>query len=287
MTRVIPKSLIILLEHTMDYAGLYPPAAVTMRQAINNYNAYLESNWSWMLGKFVVSAAQLEDFLHERKQVSSQTVWELSVLISGHEDFERIEALASLAKLAKIASIELKGSPSVSARLVSPLRPPTRHVYVESPPDQASLEAVQNANYFAKIRMGGVLESAFPDANDVLRFLELCVDLELPFKATAGLHHPLRSSYRLTYDQNSSFGTMYGYLNLLLATAFTLRDDLETARGALLESDASAFYFDDTGVYYDNKRLAIKDLHATRALLRSIGSCSFEEPTRELLAVIA
>ncbi len=269
---VIPASLRILLEHMVDYAGLYPPASLPMAQAVRNFHKYLESDWAWMLGKFIVDAKQL-DLWHEEKMRLSNQSWTLSVLVSNNDELE------SLKNAEFIVSIETKFP--IRAQLAP------QHVYVETTADRANLEHVQHSGYFAKIRMGGVLESAFPSANEVLNWLEICIGLGLPFKATAGLHHPLRGPYCLTYDQDSSRAAMYGYLNLLLATAFACRNDLKMARDALLESDARAFRFDNVGVQYNDERLSLEDLRATRALLHSIGSCSFEEPTQELLEVIA
>jgi hypothetical protein len=273
----IPVSLKILLEHVIDYAGLYPPAALPMARAVQNYQAYLESEWSWMLGKFVVSAARLEEFFEEKARVSSAP-WRLSVLASNEDE----RALEQLQNVESVKAIECQ-CPTLGLQHAAP----QRNVYVESTPDQANFEPIKNAGCYAKIRMGGVLESAFPNANSVLKFLRLCVKLELPFKATAGLHHPLRGSYRLTYEPSATRAPMYGYLNLLLATAFTIRRDTETAHCVLLKSDPRAMRFRDNGVRYGQKHLSLSDLHAARALLHSIGSCSFEEPTKELLEVIA
>ena len=50
----------------------------------------------------------------------------------------------------------------------------------------------------AKLRMGGVTAEAFPTASDVVeRNLQRFVDRGVSFKATAGLHHPMRSQHRL------------------------------------------------------------------------------------------
>ena len=54
----------------------------------------------------------------------------------------------------------------------------------------------------------------------LLRFLRACTEAGVPFKATAGLHHPLRAEYRLTYAPDSPRGTMFGFLNVFLAAAF-------------------------------------------------------------------
>jgi hypothetical protein len=272
---MIPASLKILLEQVMDYAGLYTPAALTMPQAVRNYQAYLESDWSWMLGKFVVSAAQLDSFLEEKARITSAP-WRLSVIASSNNELERLQDIEA------IKAIECQ-CPAVGAQSAAPMR----RVYVESTADQARFEPIKNAGCFAKIRMGGVHESSFPEANSVLKFLRLCVKLQLPFKATSGLHHPLRGSYRLTYDTDASRAPMYGYLNLLLATAFTLRRDTEAAHCVLLKSDPRALRFRENGVRYGQKHLSLNDLRDARALLHSIGTCSFEEPTKELLEVIA
>ena len=44
---------------------------------------------------------------------------------------------------------------------------------------------------------------AFPATGDLLRFLRAASAHRVPFKATAGLHHPLRAEYRLTYEPDS------------------------------------------------------------------------------------
>ena len=51
-----------LLQGAIDYAGLFPPAALSMSEAIINYATYRNSNYNWMLGRFVVLAARLDEF---------------------------------------------------------------------------------------------------------------------------------------------------------------------------------------------------------------------------------
>ena len=50
-----------LLEGLVDYAGLFPPAALPMAEAVANYATYLDSADAWALGRFVVPATRLED----------------------------------------------------------------------------------------------------------------------------------------------------------------------------------------------------------------------------------
>jgi hypothetical protein len=106
----------------------------------------------------------------------------------------------------------------------------------------------------------------------------------VPFKATAGLHHPLRATYRLTYAENSPLGRMFGFLNLMLAVAF-LRSGMNEpdVLRVLDEDDPSAFQADDSGISWRGARLDIKALSETRRLgIVSFGSCSFTEPIDDL-----
>ena len=48
-----------LLEHVVDYAGLYPPANADVLTAARNYASYRASDDRWMLGRFVVGVAKL------------------------------------------------------------------------------------------------------------------------------------------------------------------------------------------------------------------------------------
>ena len=67
-----------LLRDLIDYAGLFPPASLSILQSVANYDAYARSKWNWMLGRFVVPIARLGDFkrlwldCRRRYQIESQ-----------------------------------------------------------------------------------------------------------------------------------------------------------------------------------------------------------------------
>lgn len=50
-----------LLEGIVDYAGIFPPAELPLREAIGNYDQYRHSPEAWMLGRFVLPAHRLDD----------------------------------------------------------------------------------------------------------------------------------------------------------------------------------------------------------------------------------
>src|SRR5439155_26593021 len=143
------------------------------------------------------------------------------------------------------------------------------------------------AGVHAKIRTGGTTPDVFPRGEDVVRFMRRCIEAAVAFKATAGLHHPLRAEYRLTYEPGATCAPMFGYLNVFLTAAFMrtgMPDD--EARWLLEDTDRDAFAFDDDAATWRDHRIATADLRAARQLLcTSFGSCSFREPVDELAAL--
>jgi hypothetical protein len=132
-----------------------------------------------------------------------------------------------------------------------------------------------------------VSADAFPSPESLLRFLRACAREGVAFKATAGLHHPLYATHRLTYQANSESAPMFGYLNVFLATAF-IRDGIDdaSALALLVESDPSSIRFADDGVAWRDRRVTREVLETVRRrALRGFGSCSFREPIDELAAL--
>jgi hypothetical protein len=105
----------------------------------------------------------------------------------------------------------------------------------------------------------------------------------VPFKATAGLHHLIRGEYPLTYEANSPTATMYGFLNVFLASAFCASGSSESAVLSVLEeTNPRAFRFDDTGVWWRDHFVVYEQLPIVRqTVATSFGSCSFTEPVAE------
>jgi hypothetical protein len=53
------KALHALMEGLIDYAGMFPPAELDMPTAAANYESYLDGEYGWAVGRFVVPAARL------------------------------------------------------------------------------------------------------------------------------------------------------------------------------------------------------------------------------------
>jgi len=144
--------------------------------------------------------------------------------------------------------------------------------------------AVGSCRRRAKIRTGGETADKFPAPESVIEFIALCAAAGVPFKATAGLHHPLRALHRLTYQPDSPSGIMHGFLNVFLAAAF-VRAGMETGLAVeLLKEQASeAFHFGSDEVIWRGQRLSARDVSlARRDFAVAFGSCSFTEPIDDL-----
>ena len=163
-------------------------------------------------------------------------------------------------------------------------------LYVEAPINTNPSEligAIKRAGAKAKVRTGGVTTETFTTSGDLARFIIECASQKVEFKATAGLHHPLRSTYQLTYEPEGPSGTMYGFLNVFLASALARKGaNLETVKQLLEEQDHRAFTFEDDVISWKKHRLELDDLIAARnGFALSFGSCSFTQPVEDLHAL--
>jgi hypothetical protein len=247
MDRPVAPALRALIEGLIDYAGTFPPAALPCGAAAENFAAYRAGPRAWALRYLVVSAADID-------RVPPAFDGALSVLAE--------------ADAPRAAALETK-------RVVAA----PRAVYCEVP--LADLDAVRAAGCFAKVRTGGLKPEAVPSVAAVADFIRACADRRLAFKATAGLHHPVRAEYALTYEPDAPRAVMHGFLNVFVAAALAWHGDRDL-EPILAETDPAAFRFDDRAQWRD-RRLSTEQVRAARTdFAHAFGSCSFEEPIADL-----
>ncbi len=286
----VKHSLHILLHSLIDYAGLFPPAGLKMADAVANYSRYKNGPNAWALGRFIVPAARLEEL--ETHFVPDREMWHLSALIGQNpaEDLARIAEFNGRHRHSAIVdSLEVKVSDAAAVQHLKSQVPESMLVYFEIPSagDPSKLvTAIGAAHARAKVRTGGLTPEMFPSEQQVIRFLEACISANVAFKATAGLHHPVRCVKALTYEKDAPSGTMHGFLNVFLAAAF-LVDGVPAAEleKLLVDDDPANFDFNEDAITWRGHRLTQVHLLESRALAASFGSCSFEEPIGDLVAL--
>ena len=284
-----------LLAGAIDYAGLFPPAQLGMDEAARNYAEYRRSGEAWALGRFVVPANRLDVLASARDAMpddASSGAWPLSVL-AGPRLSEDLDRLAALDRgRFRPESLEIRATTPAEIAEIASLAGPDYEVFVEIPLDADVPELVRAIvahDLRAKMRTGGTTADAIPSAELVARFLAACVAAGVPFKATAGLHHPRRGAYRLTYEMDSAVAPMHGYLNVFAAAAFLRAGATEDeAVRVLLETDPEALRVEESALIWRGRRIDGRALAALRADgMMSFGSCSFREPLEELAEVRA
>lgn len=294
MSEQIAESARVLLTGLIDYAGLFPPAALSMPEAVINYATYRNSNYNWMLGRFIVQATRLDEFAESAQDFFSRdgkSAWQLSVLAGDdiEDTIRRVKDFNNKYKADAICdALEIRAPNAAKIEEIARSLPDFLTAYFEIPTDENLADAISTlaiCGHRAKIRAGGTTTDAFPSSEQVARFMRTSLAANVPFKATAGLHHPVRCVKPLTYEPNSPKGTMHGFLNVFLAAAFLRRGFKTKLVREILEDDwAESFAFDDSGILWRQEHFLsltqIKELRENYAI--SFGSCSFVEPISDL-----
>jgi len=291
------ESLRILLAGLVDYAGLFPPAALSMTRDVENFARYRRGEYSWMLNYCVVPATRLDEFDAALAHVSGADrtgkPWKLSVLVGAQVEHEIAQIMAfndrhrAAGGACVVVAIEVNVPGARAIHDAVAVIPRSFQTYFEVAMSDAlgeCIAAIRDGGVYAKMRTGGVTPDVFPSSEQAAEFLDECAKTRVRFKATAGLHHPIRGEQRLTYESTSPTGLMFGFLNVFLAAAYVFHG-LSRLDAALLldERSTEQIRFEDDGVSWRGHRLDNRQLASARQLFcTSFGSCSFEEPVEDL-----
>ena len=230
-----------LFDAFFDDAALFPPGNAPMDQAVRAHLARRGTADGQLVGPFVCPTARLG----ELRDVLGHGHLELALVSTVDEFADVLGQLAAQQNLTLVA-VELKGVVGELPELPIGLR-----VFVErnwhdsyALPEDAML----------KLRCGGAEAADIPSSAQLAQAIEHCVEQDLPFKLTAGLHHAVRTEHE------------HGFLNVLAAVNAAI--DGSDPVPLLLGRDAAA--------------LKVTNPYAVRRLFRSIGTCSIDEPLADL-----
>lgn len=298
----------LLLDSVLDYAGLFPPAKLEMQPTVTNFARYRKGPDAWMLARLIVPVTRFPEFVEKADALLPKTAdaegdapWPLSVLVASASDRQIVEDLERIERFnermedrdfsrahgrAMIDTIETKAASAKEIDRALEYVPDDIFAYFEIPADadpRGLVASMASLDAGAKIRTGGLTADAHPTPEQVARFLKVCRAAEVPFKATAGLHHPCR---RMATD----VGCMqFGFLNMFAAGCLLWNDESMSERELeelLVEEDGRAFEFGPTGLAWRRRFLRFEEIAAARErFAHSFGSCSFDEPLADLRAL--
>jgi len=278
-----------LLAGVIDYAGLYPPASLDMHSAVRDYLECSRSAQAPALGRFVVD---LESFPYLWDAAGDYVRgMSLSVIASCDTDWDELQGELGrlVAKGFAIEAVEIKGARAGDIGRIAMRIPSGVTAYFEVPIDSAPemLDAVSIAGARVKIRTGGIAAEAFPSAQALAQMLAELAARRLAFKATAGLHHPIRGRHPLTPLDNGATAVMHGFVNLASAAALLhFGGDARDAQLVLEEEWPGAWQLTDEALVWEQNGWSADELREVRRqFFIAFGSCSFAEPIRDLEAL--
>ncbi|MFI7445257.1 hypothetical protein [Nonomuraea indica] len=246
----------ILFTALVDDAGLFPPTSLHMDEALARHRRDQERGHKVLTHRFLCPAGRLdglrrEDFVPRR----------IGLIV----DTPEVPSFDDLpVDLVEMRPADDTPVSVVAGRLAGRL-PAGVRLFVEVPAGPAPGDVPEGVGL--KVRCGGLTGDAFPAVEHLAAFIRSCADREIPFKATAGLHHAVRH-----FDPSLGVDR-HGFLNLVLAVceAVEQRDPAPVLR----TTDARRLVQHARSVPADTAKRA-------RELLVSYGSCSTTTPVADL-----
>lgn len=240
----------------VDDAGLFPPTSLHMSEALARHRRDQEVGSPVLTHRFLCPASRLDRLRGEPARP------------------RRIGLIADTPELPDFGDLPVdfvearlppgSGVPELAGELGRSL-PDGVRLFVEVPPDRHVPDVPDGVGL--KVRCGGETPGAFPPVEQLAGFIRFCAGHDVPFKATAGLHHAVRH-----FDPSLGVDR-HGFLNLLLAVceAVEQRDPAPVLR----TTDVGQLVRQAQAVPEETARRA-------RRLLVSYGSCSTTTPLDDL-----
>ncbi len=139
------------LSEIIDYAGLYPPASLSLENALEKFGEHAKSPHSWMLSKFVIGSDRLQEF---EKLISNNTDLDvpidLSIVAPATTEFDEFkQAITSVVKEIALLHKNLKGKVRTSTLEI---KLPVEAIYTTS-----SVDTIKAIDYAVKVMSRSVV----------------------------------------------------------------------------------------------------------------------------------
>lgn len=271
-----------LFRHLVDDAAMFPPGDLPLVDAVAAHRAHRQSAYAGLVGPLICTDEDMMKVAAEAAKAGDPL--EIAVVITGGAG--GIEPAIrygdrSADVVVKAIEVRLRDEDDLSRNALRVVRAcddclDEENAFVEIGLDGAwerALDVVADAGYAAKLRTGGLDASLFPTADQVAAFITACLDREVAFKCTAGLHNAVRHTAEDTGFEH------HGFLNVLLATRASLDGAGQDEVAAVLEERAGETLATTAA------GLSEEQAAGTRRWFTSFGSCSIDEPRHDLTAL--
>lgn len=264
-----------LFRALFDDAAVFPPGLAPLPQAITDHVARQSSSCADLVGPLLLPASAIEDFLRlQRPQ-------QVDVALIGRPGTDLTLVGDALSRLDEdpgvtLTGIEIGWSPdwhqtlrwgaSLSIEVPRGSEQERALSDIQERPDDPN--PVQ-----AKFRTGSTPDSPVPTSTELATFIRACVDHDLGFKLTGGLHHAISHTTAEGEDQ-------FGFLNVIAATRWAL------AHGAEIPEMESLLSQRDPAPILDIiTRMSQADASVVRAFFTAYGCCEVMDPIGDLAAL--
>lgn len=86
-----PTPIRALLSGLIDYAGMFPPASLSLEDALNRYVVHLTTPESWIVARFICPVARLDELVRVYATSGHDALLRVSVLLSSPETVAKFD----------------------------------------------------------------------------------------------------------------------------------------------------------------------------------------------------
>jgi hypothetical protein len=274
----------ILFRRLFDDAAVFPPALTPLPQAVTDHVARQPSSYADLIGPLLLPTSVIGDLLNLGHP-------SLEVAVIGRQGTSLALVAEALSRLegrpaVTVVGVEIGWSPgwqqaaSWGREILGPRSGGAlRSIEVPRGAElEGALSDIQTHAYGpnpvqAKFRTGSTPEQPAPTTTDLASFIRGCVDHDLSFKLTGGLHHALSLTTSAGEDQ-------IGFLNVIAATRWALAHGAEVP-----EMDSLLSQRDPVPILDIITRMSEADASVVRAFFTSYGCCGVMDPIGDLAAL--
>ena len=279
----------VLFDGWIDDAAMFPPGNASVDEAVAAHLRYRRSWFASLIGPLLVSDLKLAEVGRTLRQVrkSGGPEGTLPLLVSvvntsgaggllslvGRE-IEGVQLAAVETALRDLDDLAGNADRVVSAagQLDDAVR-----VFVEipyAPGWEKAVAVVEAAGHHGKLRTGGLEPVDTPPSDQLARQLSVLIEADLPFKATAGLHHAVALS-----GSDPGRPRQHGFLNLLVAVEAIVDGGSASEAADLLGESGRQSVLARVAAWDDTQASRI------RRRFRSFGCCGVLDPINDLAAL--